>query len=724
MKSIKIIFSLTVLVFVAAVQGCKKDLAELASFSELGTANKEYTVSADAGELKIDVLSNGTFEAAIGQDADWLSIDNPQQKGDASVLVRYQANAGFPRKAPVTLHLTEYGRYDTVYVKQQGTQQPTLAFPVLNTTVLGDGGQVEVTLNTNIPFEDINIQVIYPEVDQEAWVNDDFAYNAADSKFSFTVKPNTSQTDLRSVQIKLQYVDGWGDTNVSTLYLLQANAQNMFGTQAEFTDIRLWAGEKITSDLFIEGYIISDAKNPNAGEAIQTTPTAINYTQNDRTTYIQSLDGRYGFRILTSTANDNIFQRYSKVQILLKGTSISKETNPDFYTINGITSMMVMSQEQGTAAQLPVKQKYMSELTDDDIYTYVTLKDAEFPIRKGSFTPVNEGYTPLFNANRIAKYPLLMRDIQGSNMYLLTNMNTTYRRDGSMLPYGSGKISGVVVHETFTRFEYEDAASEDQYGNIGRYQLRHLAKADIQFNQDFSNGFSALLTEFQYPNISNGKALATYGNGEISSSVSTVNLGRTSDNSYLGLCGANNLGNTNQYGNGVLIGTTKQNQETGTNSDGKGAVTNAAMSANTVWWNDGKQRGEAFVLNVSTQGISTSQLSLQFTILNLVGGTGKGAPRYWKAEWSEHGDMEGTWNTIGKFTVPDAPLWANTTIHQLAGFKNINMSLPLSMLGKPSIYLRLIVDKNLCSDGNTYASEPISVATSTGIGYLAIRYNK
>src|SRR5690606_9460200 len=200
------------------------------------------------------------------------------------------------------------------------------------------------------------------EVGQETWINEDFAYDSGDSKFSFTVAANPSQTDLRSAQIKLQYIDGWGDVNVATLYLLQANAQNMFGAQAEFTDIRLWAGEKITSDLFIEGYIISDAKNPNAGEYQQTTPTAINYTQNDRTTYIQSVDGRYGFRILTSTANDNIFQRYSKVQILLKGTSIAKESNPDCYTINGVTSMMVMSQEQGTAAQLPVKQKYMAEL--------------------------------------------------------------------------------------------------------------------------------------------------------------------------------------------------------------------------------------------------------------------------------------------------------------------------------------------------------------------------
>src|SRR5690606_36883777 len=180
----------------------------------------------------------------------------------------------------------------------------------------------------------------------------------------------------------------------------------------------------------------------------------------------------------------------------------------------------------------PVKEKYMRDLTDDDIYTFVTLKDTEFPIRKGSFTPVNEGYSPLFNANRISKYPLLMRDINGNSMFLLTNLNTSYRRDGAMLPYGSGKIAGIVVHEKFTRFEYEDASNEDDYGNIGRYQLRHVSREDIKLAPAIENSFSALLTEYQYPNISSGVAYPTTGtNGRISLSA-PVNVAATSDYSY------------------------------------------------------------------------------------------------------------------------------------------------------------------------------------------------
>ncbi len=53
---------------------------------------------------------------------------------------------------------------------------------------------------------------------------------------------------------------------------------------------------------------------------------------------------------------------------------------------------MVMSSVSGSASDIPQKQKYYDELTDQDIYTWVTLLDCELPVRKGSLTPINEGY--------------------------------------------------------------------------------------------------------------------------------------------------------------------------------------------------------------------------------------------------------------------------------------------------------------------------------------------
>lgn len=702
---------------------CKKDDGEFSRLSELGTETSLYTVPATEGELKIDVLSNEDFEIIVSEDATWMTTNVKSLQGDTSFVVHHQENTEFARQGLVTLYAKASDRYDTLTVRQHGAYDAELVFPVLNTTALGDGGMVESELFTNIPLEEVDIQVIYPMEGTEEWVNNDFAYDEATETFHFSVKPNPDMNELRSVQIRLSFEDGWGQQQVSTLYLLQANAQNLFGAEATFPEIRVWAGAQISTDLFIEGHVVSDAGNKNVGETPQTTPTAINYEQNDRTVYIQSLDGQYGFRIETATVEDNVFRRYGKVQLLLKGTTVEMEGNPNFYTIRGVSSAMLMKQEQGTAANIVRKEKYMAELTDDDIFTYVTLKDTELPIRKGPLTPLNEGYTTLFNAHRTAKYPLLMRDIQGNSMFLLTNTNTPYRRDGTILPQGSGKVSGIIVHEKFTRFEYEDAANANDYGNIGRYQIRHLAKAEIDLAEDVNNGFSAILSEYQYPNITAGVAYPTNGNNGRLYASNNVNVAATSDHTYLGPVGANYLGNNNQWGTGVLVNGTKQNTHANTNSDGKGAAASSGLAANRSWWNYERDRGEAWLIEFSTSGISTNVLSLQFTVANWAA-AGAGTPRYWAVEWSEHGNMDGAWTPISKYTVPDMANWSNTLLHQLAGFKNINVPLPLDMLGNSRVYLRLIVDRNLASNGNTYASQPLAGNSNTALGYLAIRYNK
>lgn len=705
------------------LSACKKDDGDMAFFSELGTAKAEFIVTSEAGSVAIDVYSNDVFRVQMVDTVDWIHLERLEDlRGDTSFLVQYDGNDGLARMAQLALYAPAANRYDTIVIRQRGTQDPKIAFPKSNTTAMGTGGTVTNVLNTNVPFEDIRIDVIYPEAGEE-WVNNDYALDPSSKNLSFSVKPNPDQVNLRNAQIRLSYTDGWKTTHTTTLYVLQANALNRFGTEVSFADLRqLWAGEQITSYIYLEGHVISDAGNKNMGDNARTTNTAINYAVNDRTAYVQSLDGRFGFRIETTSPTDNIFTRYSKVQVLLKGATIHKINNPESYYITGITSAMVMSQEQGAAANLVMKQKYMSELTDQDLYTYVTLKDCEFPVRKGSFTPINEGYSPLFNAHRINKYPLLMRDIQGNSMHLLTNMNVPYRRDGSMLPYGSGTVSGVLVHEKFVQFEYEDAPIEEEYGNIGRYQLRHVSRNDIRPASDLEQGFSALLTEYRYPKLVSGIAQPTFGNNGSIKTSNGASIGATSDYSYLGPCGSSFLGNTNQYGNGVMEGSSKQNTSTSTNSDGKGGTALSGLGCNSAWWNAEKNRGEAWIVEVSTSGISTDQLSLQFTAANW--SNNPGGPRFWKVEWSEHGDMDGAWKTITTYTVPDLSNWSNTLMHQLPGFKNINVALPLEMLGKSKVFIRLIVDKNLGGSGNTYASQPLPATCNTALGYLAIRYNK
>lgn len=720
-------FAVILVALIASLSNCKKLDPEYSKLSELGADTTAYIVPGEAGSVDVNVFSNEQFIVSIPDSLNWLSTQVTSLRGDTTFQVNYTENPQFARKGIVVLFAKSSNRYDTITIKQRGTLTPELIFPVINTSVLGNGGKITAKLTTNVPMEHVDIQIIYPiEEDQEVadsptWVHDDFKYDASKQEFTFTVAANPDQDALRSAQIRLSYVDGWGDQNVSTLYLLQANAQNLFGTKTTFPEIRLWEGAKITSDVFIEGYIVSDKGNNNVGDNIQTTPTKIDYSQKEKTAYVQSVDGKYGFQISTATIDDNVFKRFSKVQILLKGTTVEKASNPDRYTISGVTSSMVMSQTQGSMADLPVKAKYYSALTDDDIYTYVTLKDCELPIRKGPLTPINEGYGILFNASRITKFPLLMRDKQGSSMFLLTNMDVPDRRDGSILPQGSGDVSGIIVHETFTRFNDLDAVNPDDNGNIGRYQIRWLKKSEIKLKKEVTDGFSALLVEYQYPNISSGDAFPTNGsNGRLYAS-NDVNVSATTSYYYLGLCGADHLGNNNSWGTGVLLNGSKQNTSTTTNNTGKGETSGDGIAATTTWWNYNKDRGEAFILEFSTTGISTDELSLQFSALNWAA---KNCPRYWAVEWSEQGDMDGQWTPISKYTVPDVVAWSNTLTSQLPGYKNINVKLPLAMLGKSKVYIRLVVDKNLSSDSYAYANVPIEGSGRSAIGYLAVRYNK
>lgn len=697
---------------------CNIDNGDFVKFSELGAVNNTYTVEAPGGSVEIQVYSNETYDIYFEKDVQWASLLVSKMTGDDTLTVNYDDNLGFPRMVNICLFSPESSRYDTITLKQKGVLEPKMNFAMTSTTVLGGGGQVSAKLETNLDMNDVEIKATYTGEEQD-WINEDFALQG--DNFTFTVGQNHSETSLRNARVVLTYTDGWGEKVSSTLNLTQANALDKFGEEITFSDVRFCEGTKITSDVYIEGYVVSDAGNPNVADVPNTTQTVIDYTTNNKTVYIQSADGQYGFRVITAAEGDNIFTRYSKVQLLLKGTSVVLDKDPDCYTITGVTSSMLMTSTSGIASDLPKKEKYMSELTDNDIYTYVTLKNCELPVRKGALTPINEGYSTLFNANRIGKYPLLMRDVQGNSMFLMTNTKCTYRRDGSILPQGSGKISGVIVHERFVRFEYQDTNDEDTYGYIGRYQIRHLTRSDIEISDEFDNGFSNLLTEYRYPNISNGVQYPTTGNnGYIKGSLASISVVAASDYSYLGPCGSTYLGNKNQYGTGVLVDGQKQNTSTSTNSDGKGGATLSGFGYNCKWWNSELGRGEYWLLKFSTSGISTNQFSLQFTTMNWA----VGGPRYWDLEWSTHGTDEGIWTYITSYTVPDVVQWSNTLLSQSCGLKNINVPLPLEMLGKSEVYLRFRVARNITGNGSLYTGVPIENLVSNGFGYLAIRYNK
>lgn len=121
---------------------------------------------------------------------------------------------------------------------------------------------------------------------------------------------------------------------------------------------------------FFEGIVISDKDNANVETTPNSAPNATDYTVNAKTAYVQMLDGSYGYRLQFNSAADNTLTRYSTVKIALDGLTLTKEADPERYTLSGLTAADIVGQTPGTANDLVRKEKPIGQLTDEDVYTY------------------------------------------------------------------------------------------------------------------------------------------------------------------------------------------------------------------------------------------------------------------------------------------------------------------------------------------------------------------
>ena len=457
----------------------------------------------------------------------------------------------------------------------------------------------------------------------------------------------------------------------------------------------------------------------------------------------------------TATEEDNVFTFADKVTLLLKGTSLTKETDPERYEITGLTSSNIVGRETGFSSNLPEREKFISELTDADIYTYITLKDCEFAVRKGALTPLNDAYTLSSGKGMISKYPRLVRDAEGSSIYTYTNTTCPYRRNGVRLPYGSGTLSGVIVHELFPNYVYGDNDDEELSGNIGRYQIRHQSYSDIAFDKEKS--FSHILAEFRYAtgfrtgengmsyfNATDGQASARFfhtSGDAVTNCPSTFNyIGWTGTNSgvapvkgHIGYDSsiAQPLGYS--FADGYVF------DYSGTNSDGKGKVRSTKKNTNNgvsvklydgwmskIWWKGEDAPAESWIVEFSTKDIAAQHLSMQFTSYSAITSNVGNAPYNWTVSWSDTFDLndESVWKKVADYVVPDGVLNGQEREWQLPAFKQYDFVLPLEMLGKDKVYLRLRPASRV-SNTLYFGEGTVTDGTQSGNGidYFAIRYN-
>lgn len=764
MKTYKKIFT-AICILTAAVACSDWGTREIFEGSALGvipdstSKTKVFVLPETECKLHIGVISNQEY--AILNDAEWISAPTSSRNKEG-FDISCPANDGVARLANIILAIEETAHYDTLTIKQKGMIHPAISFKQTTYTFNGSAaGKADIEMNYNIPENEIKSDVEYLSSTTD-WIHN-VAIKDGKLTFDYPANPNMKK---RSASIALSFTDGWGEITTAKIYILQLNAADSEGTVktiAELKELGTEEGFVIDSDIIIEGIVVSNKNNGNAGDNPQEDELSIDYSVSERTIYLESLDASHGIRLETVSSEDNKFNQGDILTLNLSEATLHKsavtdpEKDPVYYYVNNVNYGMVIKHEAGSKDAIPVKEKTIGTLTDDDIFTYVTLKDCELPVRKGSLTPINEEFTNISKSEKCAKFAILLRDIDGNSMYVYTNTTCPYRRDGSVLPYGSGSMSGVIVHEHYTRFEFQDTDSinEDTYGNIGRYQIRHTDKKDFGMAATMKdNSFSEILCEWRYAlGQYQDKYDATDGdlNAYFISSffydknnASYIEDGRAgklaytlyNDFSYLGPMDA--AGNINGVGICLEDGTwwmspqysgANSQYAEGINSAGTGVVPTGSGSAWCTNITRFQKAPQYMKIIFSTQNISTNKLSLQVAMMNDYFQTTSKVPgpRFWHLDYSLTDKND--WTRLETFTVPDYLQSNIPQIWQTAGFKQMDFPLPVELCGKETVYLRLIPDESFAAGSRSLYIDPSSTTDANGSyricwNYIGIRYNK
>ena len=717
-----------IILCLAIASGCND--MQLPEAVELGAVPEIVLSPKAGGEIEIPFYANLSGTVKLLDEAPWASLDATSFSSDGTLKVTVQPNSGIRRYTRIVFSANEAVRRDTVVVRQEGIID-TLSIRSSSVIVYNKMGDTYVPATLTLPSSAVKASVRYLDLEAEDWVK---ACSIKDDAVVIRTEDNTSPEIIRSAVLTLSWTNGWGQKMHRDINLTQATSAssgNHVGVPSSFEDIRAMAGTEplvINDNLYLEGYIVSDKASRNVTENPRRTSTSIDYTITDKSAVFESLDGKYGFLLETISEEDNVFEPFSKVILLLSGAQLRKYSNPDRYVISNIRSSMVASTVVVGEGGIPSKTMHISALKDSDIYTRVTLSDCEFPIRKGGLTPLNEGYTSAYKADRVTKFASLVRDKEGSSIYLFTNTTCPYRRDGRKIGNGSGPVSGIVVSEQYESFQ-----------NVGRLQLRHQRWEDLGFADDFKDGFSGLVCEWRYLRQGNANHSwnATAGSGTMTHTYQLGSFNTTYntwcypsyDQSYLGPVFN---GCTNENGFGVTL-------EDGTDygASYKGSVDKGQLLASAglpmAWmremWISNSGDFYSWELNFSTIGISTDVLSLQISTLN-TSQEGK-SPVNWKVEWAQSNASGTQWEEIGTYTVPDIVLWSMTQPWQSAGYKPINIPLPLDMLDLEDVYIRLTpantagnTPQGYCDTKFANGSAGSTSKANNAINYIAIRYNK
>lgn len=663
-----IIFMLFIL---AAIWGCSEEVKTTETL-EVSTLNP--VAPAAGGTVSLNITSNATWK--VGKiDVAWLKVETETGTGNGRLLLSCDENATVQsRTAEFFIVTTRDGKYYKIELTQLATD-PFIELEQNDIEVGSRPRSHEIKLNSNVPPGGISAEIQYEQEEGDNWV---VGINVETDALKFQTVLNPLQQE-RVATIILSYTDISGEeTEVwdKVTITQMASGNEPPPEVADFSYVKELPLGEIVDNIYIEGNIVS-------------TGISHNFRQG---TYIIQDDNNSA---IAFEAVENLsLNKYDKVHLLLDGTQIEtfEDCGMHYRVIRGINAANILKSEPDVNFSPTIMN--ISDLTQDHLLAMVTLKDVEFAMPHGGYANFHEYYITQSYADYATKhYPTPIRDIEGDDIYLITNREVPYRRNS--VPKGSGTVTGLVVKMT-----------DSAYGDLGTYSIRHLEESGITINPNQVNGFSEILVEWEFPDLSALQSTLPAANTAPGNpghpflppteGLSTATLKKhESSGIYAGYTAS---------GGTYLIDKYRGDKPMANNS----IIARGAYNVNN--WGSGKYW---IIDDVSTLGI-TSSLSLQFEA-NSVAVHG---PRDFAVEYSLDGDnwmRIATYQVLGQMTTTPAD-----QVQSVPSSRIYTFHLPDELLNKPKIQIRLMNISNTSVTGGN-----IQVPSSTSrLGYFSIKYNK
>ncbi len=640
------------------------------------------------------------------------------QKRSAVISLRYEDASGTQTMKNVTL--------------TQTADPASLQFdPSVTGVMFNSMGTV-----VKLPFS-TNLSLFVPQLVQNAVSSKDWARievtDATSPEIVVNIDPNPGSA--RVCRIGTHYTDADG----GTIYFEYLLVQKAYVKPVTFGEVKAAiagpSGECVYNEEgLLEAVVISDCGNANIETNPNITVNNIDYSMNWRTVYLSSPDGSSGIRAVFDNQADNTLKRGDVIFLDMAGLTLKKEENPARYTLGGLKSSSFSL--SGSKADITPREKTISELIDDDLYTAVTLKGLEFAFKHGAYTNCHDGYQrqlkmPAYTnsagehiniaGSGVGYYfsdctPCCLFDRDGNNVYALINNETPWRRYGNGVPQGECDITCIVTHTDLERWAYK--------GYLGRYQVRILEEEDIR---QTGEAFSNVAVEWNWGEnaglLSREEAVKPTSPSSAAFYSITSNLDGVAKAEF----NSGTLGNVCDYNNVI-------NNNSADAANHKGYVKDGCIHwyRNGYFWAsdnpDDMQAAPWFCFAFSTEGMSGSSMVFNWSAAQGLGwgsGSDRYAPVMWKVEYSADG---------ANFTATDA-IYAihpivqyNTNCASFAinGLHMYSTALPASLLGHKQVFVRIRAAGNnaIVSDGSSAYDGKIAKGSNIiRFGEAAVLYN-